>query len=710
MRRYHHALILALLCVTAPLAEADPSAGPFTLDQVLGYSFIPQIVAAPQGNRVAWVRYVRGVRNVWVAEAANNYKPREVTQYTRDDGQEITSLTFSPNGDHLVYVRGGDHDANWPAAGDLAPDPSSSPEQQKVTIWAASLTGGQPIQVAEGDYPAVTNDGRIAYIKEHHVWFTTLGSKNKPKLYFFDRGNAENPAWSPDGKRLAFVSDRDGDHSFIGVYTDQNSPILYLAPSTNRDDEFEWSKDGLKIAFVRQPGIGGKPEPLLKDVPHPFAIWVADATSGAGHRLWQSPDTLLGSWPDTMPGNVNLHWAAGDRLVFTAELDNWQHLYSIPAGGGDPMLLTAGDFMVEQVSESRDGHYLIYSANTGSDVADDDRRHIFRVAVDRAAPVALTSGSGLQWSPVAANDNAVAFIQAGAKKPLSIGLIEDDGSIPRDLSGVPADYPSAALVVPKRVTFTAPDGVTIHGQLFQTDDGKTKPGIIFVHGGPPRQMLLGWHYMDYYSNAYAVNQYLATHGFTVLSVNYRLGIGYGHMFNHPDHAGFAGAAEYQDILAGARFLQDVPGVDSARIGIWGGSYGGYLTAMGLARNSDIFKAGVDFHGVHDWSADLNDWVGKAPARYETGDRDAATKSAYESSPIASMDTWKSPVLLIQGDDDRNVHFSQTIDLARRLDERHVYYEELVIPNEIHGFLTARGWSTGDAAGVAFLKKELLTQP
>jgi dipeptidyl aminopeptidase/acylaminoacyl peptidase len=75
-----------------------------------------------------------------------------------------------------------------------------------------------------------------------------------------------------------------------------------------------------------------------------------------------------------------------------------------------------------------------------------------------------------------------------------------------------------------------------------------------------------------------------------------------------------------------------------------------------------------------------------------------------------MDTWKSPVLLIQGDDDRNVHFSQTIDLARRLDERHVYYEELVIPNEIHGFLTARGWSTGDAAGVAFLKKELLTQP
>ena len=107
--------------------------------------------------------------------------------------------------------------------------------------------------------------------------------------------------------------------------------------------------------------------------------------------------------------------------------------------------------------------------------------------------------------------------------------------------------------------------------------------------------------MDYYSNAYAVNQYLAAHGFVVLSVNYRLGIGYGRAFHHPEHAGYAGAAEYQDVVAGARFLQSLPSVDGKRIGVWGGSYGGYLTALALARNSDIFKAGVDLHGVHDWS-------------------------------------------------------------------------------------------------------------
>jgi len=219
-------------------------------------------------------------------------------------------------------------------------------------------------------------------------------------------------------------------------------------------------------------------------------------------------------------------------------------------------------------------------------------------------------------------------------------------------------------------------------------------------------MLLGWHYMDYYSNAYAVNQYLAAHGFTVLSVNYRLGIGYGRAFQHPEKAGPQGSSEYQDVLAGARFLQATNGVDGSRIGIWGGSYGGYLTGLALARNSDVFKAGVDLHGVHDWSRDI---AREAPAphlRFEQGDRGQAMATAFASSPDADIATWRSPVLLIQGDDDRNVDFQQTIDLARRLEARGVPYEELVLPDEIHGFLRHASWLKADTATAAFLEREL----
>jgi dipeptidyl aminopeptidase/acylaminoacyl peptidase len=219
-------------------------------------------------------------------------------------------------------------------------------------------------------------------------------------------------------------------------------------------------------------------------------------------------------------------------------------------------------------------------------------------------------------------------------------------------------------------------------------------------------MLLGWHYMDYYTHAYAINQYLAAHGYVVLSVNYRLGIGYGRAFNHPAQSGFRGAAEYQDVLAGGRFLQGLAGVDPARIGIWGGSYGGYLTAMALAKNSDVFKAGVDLHGVHDWSATLGREIPPPPPGFEKGDRDAAMAVAFKASPVADLTRWTSPVLLIQGDDDRNVAFHETVDLARRLDALGAPYEELVLPNEIHGFLRYASWLAADTATVGFLNRVL----
>jgi dipeptidyl aminopeptidase/acylaminoacyl peptidase len=274
---------------------------------------------------------------------------------------------------------------------------------------------------------------------------------------------------------------------------------------------------------------------------------------------------------------------------------------------------------------------------------------------------------------------------------------------------LPADFPTASLVVPRPVTFRAADGVLVHGQLFEptvSTGGTPRAAIIYVHGGPPRQMLLGWHYWEYYANSYAMNQYLASRGYVVLSVNYRLGIGYGHDYNHPSRAGADGAAEYQDVKAGGEYLRRLPNVDPRRIGIYGGSYGGYLTALALARNSDLFAAGVDLHGVHDWTADLASEFAAAAARYEHDDVARARKVAWQASPVASIAAWRSPVLLVHGDDDRNVPFAQTVDLVRRLDAAHVPYEELVIPDEIHGFLRHATWLTVDQATADYFDRML----
>ncbi len=711
------ALPVALLALgfVAPLAlAATPVTPNFTLEQVLSYPYVSGLVASEKGDRFAWVENVRGVRNIWFALAAES-KPHQLTHYTADDGQELTQLTFSADGSELLYVRGGDHDANWPAQGNLAPNPDNSPSEAKVAIWSVPVTDSTntPVQVAEGDGPVLSSRGQLAYVKEGQIWTAPLARRGstggKAQRLLFDRGKDRTPVWSPDGTRLAFVSGR-GDHSFVGVYTSAERALLYLAPSTSFDTEPVWSPDGGSLAFMRQPSNGDETENFLVQQPHPFAFWIADVATAKCRRVWNSPDTLAGSLPN-LAHNEPLFWMADNQLVFLAETDDWPHLYAVDTAGGDARLLTPGHFMVENVVLTPDRRSLVYSANTGETADDEDRRHLFRVEMNGQAPEPLTRGDSLEWSPAALAGGRVAYIGAGAQRPAVVDVLTPAGESHVLDTGSTKDYPSSALVVPRLVSFQSTDGFTIQGQLFRKADASTpQPGVIFVHGGPPRQMLLGWHYMDYYSNAYAVNQYLAAHGFTVLSVNYRLGIGYGRAFQHPAHAGPAGASEYQDVIAGARYLQQVDGVDPHRIGIWGGSYGGYLTGLSLARNSDVFKAGVDFHGISNWVPFLEK-AGALPEHWYEASAEwkQAIATAFAASPDADIATWKSPVLLIQGDDDRNVPFDQTVELAHRLAQQHTPFEELVIPNEIHGFLRLMNWLHADEATVEFLSRQLATQ-
>ncbi len=269
-------------------------------------------------------------------------------------------------------------------------------------------------------------------------------------------------------------------------------------------------------------------------------------------------------------------------------------------------------------------------------------------------------------------------------------------------------------MTPRPVTFQSPDGLTLHAQLFEREGGAAKkPAVVYVHGGPPRQMLLGWNYSSYYSNAYALNQYLASRGFVILALNYRLGIGYGYEFHRPPNAGAQGASEYLDVRAAGEYLRGLPQVDGARIGIFGGSYGGFLTALALARDSGLFAAGVDVHGVHDFTS-ASSGAGRAlraalegsSTRLEPNDREEALAVAWRSSPVAWVDTWRSPVLLVHGDDDRNVRFGQTVDLARRLAEKGVPFEELVIPDDTHHFFLHANQQRVNEAIAAFLERHL----
>nr|WP_293376251.1 prolyl oligopeptidase family serine peptidase [Phenylobacterium sp.] len=558
------------LSLTVALNASAATVPPAKLETYLSYPFISGLKASPSGTRLAWIENRQGVRNIWTAETPD-FQPRRLTSGTADDGMELGELSLSPDGKIVAWSRGGGESNSW-GAGLPPPNPASAVDQSHKEIWV-SIAGAAPVRAApDGEEPMLSATGQLAYLKDGQVWTADLTAKAPPRRLFYDRGRAAQLAWSPDGGRLAFVS-RRGDHSFIGIYSGPDHPLTWLSPATAFDANPTWSPDGQRLAFSRQPG---RAEPLtspLHETANPFELWVGSPTDGAAHAIWRSPADLNGSYPE-VPDGLFLLWGAGDRLIFRAEMDGWPHLYSLSASGGTATLLTPGPFMVEHVAMTPDRRALLFSANAGAADEDIDRRHLFKVAVDRPGLTPLTAGTGLEWTPAALTEGRIAYIASTPTTVMAVNLAGADGRGAKALDIAGPAYATGILTAPKALPFTAADGQPLHGQLFLPPNGGAKhPAVVFVHGGPSRQMLLGWSYMDYYANAYAVNQYLASRGFVVLSVNYRLGIGYGRAFQHPEKGGRAGDAEYQDVLAAARLLQQLPQVDPTRLGIWGGSYG-----------------------------------------------------------------------------------------------------------------------------------------
>ena len=674
------------------LATLTVSAQSFSLEQVTSSPFPSDLVTTKRGDRIAWAFDAEGKRNIWIAEAPT-FAARQVTRYDLDDGGELTDLVFAPSGNLIAYARGGEQGKNQ--AGEYT-NPTSDPAGSKKEVWVVDTRTGRTTKIGEGEAPMFTATGdQVIWIRGGDLLTAPVIGGKERKLFEM-RGNVSAPTWSPDGTQLAFASMR-GDHSFISIYETRTNRLRFISPSVDRDTAPRWSPDGTHIAFIRQFSV---PDTFSvdRDRMQPWAIWIGNARTGEASQIWRSGDADNDSYPGIQDEDF-WQWAAGDRLLFSSERDGWAHLYSIPAAGGPVVSLTPGDFEVDSAALSPDRSFVIFSANKN----DVDRRHLWRVDVAGGAPQEVTRGESIEMYPVIFDGGRqVAFFHSTARDPFMPFTARVDGSNMKPLApqALPRDFPSAKLVVPEQVIFKAADGWDIHGQLFKPANATGKmPALVFMHGGPVRQMLLGWHYLYYYHNSYAMNQYLANRGYMVLSVNYRSGIGYGRGFRMAQHRGARGASEYQDVYAAAKYLRDRDDVDKKRIGLWGGSYGGYLTALGLARNSDVFAAGVDFHGVHDWSQR----VAGLPLQFTNQEQN---RVARESSPIASVDKWKSPVLLIHGDDDRNVEFAQTVNLVRRLRTNNVYFEELIYPDEIHDFLLHKDWLRAYHASADFFDKHL----
>jgi dipeptidyl aminopeptidase/acylaminoacyl peptidase len=804
--------------LSSPLPSATPEVPLY--QRFLSPASPQEVVAARKVDRVAWVDYAEGKRNAYTAMAPL-FVPVKLTNFTKDDGIMMSAVKISDDGSTVIFLRGEQLNRDgW------APNPSADPDGPEHAIWAArtSGTGGAWRVAKDVNNPELAPDGSaILFVKEGQIYRAKL-SPVKPateqdrgeKAFITEWGVQSSPKYSPDGRKIAFVSTRT-DHSFIVVYDVATRTVKYISPSVDFDTMPMWLPDSKHLVFMRRPGlpfgqqaqqgtggIGLPPGPAAAAVPGAAAVAAPGAAAtaapgaaaaarggrgnGGGGRgngrgnggggtqaaagttpvVNNSPGLMTATFKggytlsfykaDVITGDAQEIWhnqpndaqvsnfgnnahLEGDYLVYPflanggrggrggggrgnaaapaaevqpatpaapatppAPVDEWDRYFSlnIMDASARPVLLTTTDGLIEDqtsIGFSGDSKTFYYCTNA----KDIERRHIWAVPVSGGTPVQVTAGDGVETYPAPLpSSKYIATLSANWNLPQSLGVWKmgaDAGATPAQKIVFPTSRPGFPMdlhVKPEIVITKAADGVEVHNQLFLPKDlkpGERRPAIVFVHGGPQRQMMPAYHYMQFYHWAYGINEWLANQGYVVMSINYRLGIGYGRTFRQAQNTGANGEAEYQDVLAGGKYLQSRPDVDPNRVGIWGLSYGGLLTSQALARNSDIFKAGVDLAGVHLFGSSLD-----------------PESVSYKSSTIGNIDGWKSPVLLIQGDDDRNVAFQQMTGLIQLLRQRDVYYELIVFPDDVHESLLHSRWLYAFGRMETFLHKFLWDLP
>lgn len=382
--------------------------------------------------------------------------------------------------------------------------------------------------------------------------------------------------------------------------------------------------------------------------------------------------------------SLSAGWLDDQRVWFTSERTGYAHLYTVPATGGEPTAWTRGEWEVHDVALSPDRRSIYLRTNEG----DPHQQHAWMIDVARGpgSRRQLTAAEGQQIVEVSSDGRRLAVLHSEANRPAELYVQANrPGAAWRQVTqSTTDDFRSYEWIKPEIVRFTARDGVEVPARLYQPEGESNGAAVIFVHGAGYLQNVHKW-WSNYYRE-FMFHHLLRSRGYTVLDIDYRGSRGYGRDWRSAIYR-HMGSKDLTDQVDGARWLVQTLGIDSTRIGIYGGSYGGFITLMAMFTTPGIFKAGAALRPVTDWAHYNHPYT--AQILNEPQDDPEAYR---RSSPIYHAEGLQGHLLICHGMLDDNVHFSDVVRLAQRLIElRKENWELAAYPVEPHGFREPTSW-------------------
>ncbi len=637
-----------------------------------------------------------------------------------------SSHTWSPDGRRIGFI----HD-----------------DGGRYSLRVVEVGGGSVAEVSEADEPVTAfdwaSDGRLAYVQGGHVFAASLEERNLPSigagdgvgdlgwsriLVYAGSSPASAVAWSPAGPTLAYVAGgRLWTLDFAGPAL-REAEIPGRVVPFNHDPALAWSPDGAAIAAAFEENDQ----------------WDLAVVDASGHLRWRSrtenlegpftwlrPDRLVFAMSSALytarewyaldlpagqprllhredePDGLGASFRAqahpdGRHVVLVLRHEGWWHLYLLDTEDGALRTLTGG--IGEDVGHaydhpriSPDGREVVFSTNR----LNLGMRHLFGVDLTTGAlrPVVSAAGTSVEaeWSP---DGGLIAFKHSTVYHAPEIWVVGRGGEGMRRLTrSMPDGIRADRLSLPEFVKTPGAHGWEIPGYLLaprEMEPGRRYPALVYIHGGGMRQMREGFPPLEAYAFFYAVSLWLADRGVVTYMVNYRGGIGYGKTFEQ-GNSGALAVLECEDCVRAGEWLKAQPFVDPERVGVWGLSYGGWLTLASLCRSPQTYALGINIAGI--W--DFEKWMTWAKREYRPaydyflgrarglqGQNPEVWDNASPRRHVAQM---RAPLVNLHGTKDAAVPFEQLDMIVKDCVEHGKAFETHYYPDESHLFTHRATW-------------------